>query len=191
MNADSLGRLTQRLCAGLPSNPQDLTTVLTPTPRPGYSSESTPIPLGIAGVPICLTNAFPREALAYAEAWRQMSAGLDETAKAELEAEVCEGLITSLYQVAPTQTVDPNQFNPPTATPIDSGPITVDSGFDQRLEVMLVDIETGERQIGSYFPPTQAATSPSLDFILRAFERESFLSEREYPTRPRRNDAGN
>ena len=176
MNADSLGRLTQRLCAAPPTNPQDLTTILTPTPRATYVSESTPIPLGIAGVPTCLTNAFPREALAYAEAWRQMSAGLDDKAKADLETEVCEGLITSLYQVNATPTTDPNQFNPATPTPIDSGPITVDSGFDQRLEVMLVDIETGERQIGSYFPPTQDTSRP-LDLIVEAFQRE----KRFYP----------
>ncbi|MEO8606757.1 MAG: hypothetical protein ABI690_02665 [Chloroflexota bacterium] len=171
MNADSLGRLTQRLCAALPTDPQDLTTILTPTPRANYLSESTAVPLGIAGVPTCLTRAFPREALAYAEAWRQMSAGLDDKAKADLETEVCEGLITSLYQVDATPTTDPNQFNPATATPIDSGPITVDSGFEQRLKVMLVDINTGERQIGSYIPPTKDTSRP-LDLILTAFQRE-------------------
>ncbi|MBZ0287717.1 MAG: hypothetical protein K8I30_08885, partial [Anaerolineae bacterium] len=178
MNADTLGRLTQRLCDGLPSDPRDLTAILTPTPRPGYSSEATPIPLGISGVPTCLTSAFPREALSYAEDWRQMTAGLDDQAKADLEKLVCEGLITSLYQVAPTPTTDINQFNPPTPTPIDTGPITVDSGSEQRVEVMLVDIETGERQIGSYFPPMQTQnTSRPLDLILRAFERE----KRFYP----------
>jgi hypothetical protein len=176
LNGDRLGRLTQRLCDNLPANVDDVTTVLTPTPRFNYRSESTPIPLGISGVPTCLTNAFPREALAYAEAWRQMSAGLDEAARAELETMVCQGLITSLYQVAPTPTVDPNQFNPPTPTPIDSGPITVDAGTNQQIEVMLVDVETGERQVGNYIPPKPDTARP-LDTILRAFEQE----KRFYP----------
>ncbi|MBZ0281619.1 MAG: hypothetical protein K8L97_12840, partial [Anaerolineae bacterium] len=102
MNVGTLGRLTQRLCSTLPANAEDLTHVLTPTPRPYYTSESTPVPIGIAGVPVCLTSRFPHEALAYAEAWRQMSSGLSDEDKAELEVLVCEGLISSLYQVAAT-----------------------------------------------------------------------------------------
>src|SRR5262249_6818684 len=160
----TLGRLTQRICVSLPTNPRDLPNILTPTPRAVYSSDSTPIPLGIAGVPKCLTSAFPREALAYAEAWRQMSAGLDDKAEAELETLVRDVLLTSLYQFPPTQPADINQFVPPTATPIDSGPITVDSGNQQQIEVMLVDIHTGERQIGSFLPPTKDASRP-LDLV--------------------------
>lgn len=171
MNSDTLGRLTLRLCSSLPTDPADLTHVLTPTPRPYYTSESTPYPIGIAGVPVCLTSRFPSEALAYAEAWRQMSAGLTDAEKADLEVLVCEGLISSLYQVAATPTTDPNQFNPPTATPIDSGPITVDTGFEQQIEVMLIDIETGERQIGHYLPPVKDTSRP-LDLVFLAFERE-------------------
>ncbi|MBZ0283804.1 MAG: hypothetical protein K8L97_23910, partial [Anaerolineae bacterium] len=53
-----------------------------------------------------------------------------------------------------------------------SGPITVDSGFEQRIEVMLIDIETGERQIGNYLTPVQDTSRP-LDLVLRAFEREN------------------
>lgn len=174
MDPNSFGRLTQRLCASLPTSAASVAQALTPTPRVAYRSEATPYPLGIAGVPACLTSAFPRQALAYAEAWRDMSAGLDDTAKAELEKELCEGLITSLGQLAPTPTVDPNQFNAATATPFESGPVTVDSGSQQQLEVMLVDIETGERSIGSYSPPVETLSRP-LDRVLEVFQREKLF----------------
>ncbi len=176
MDVNSFGRLTQRLCANLPASAVEVAQVLTPTPRANYSSEATPYPLGIAGVPTCLTSAFPRQALAYAEAWREMSAGLGDTAKAELEQELCEGLITSLGQLAPTPTVDPNQFNAATATPFDSGPVTIDSGTQSQIEVMLVDIQTGERQVGSYLPPVAENLQP-IDRVLEAFQRE----KRFYP----------
>ncbi len=171
LSPDAFSSLTQRLCAHLPANAEDLLKALTPTPRANYVSDATAVPLGISGVPTCLTSAFPNQALAFAEAWRKMSDGLDDKAKTELEKELCEGLITSVNQLAPTPTADINQFNPPTATPFDTGPITVDSGFSQQLEVMLVDIQTGERRIGSYLPPTKDQSRP-LDRVLEAFQKE-------------------
>ncbi len=178
LRADSLGNLTQRLCANLPSSAGGVIVALTPTRRASYVSDATPYPLAIAGVPTCLTYNFPRQALLYADAWRKMSAGLDDAAKSELEKELCEGLITSVYQLAATATADINQFTRATATPIDSGPVTVDSGFNQRVEVMLVDIETGERQIGAYLPPVNTQARPPLDRILEAFQKE----KRFYPS---------
>lgn len=171
LNPDAFSRLTQRLCAKLPTNADQLVAALTPTPRTGYVSDATAVPLGIAGVPTCLTSAFPGQALAFAEAWRKMSEGLDDTAKAELEKELCEGLITSVYQLGATPTTDINQFNPPTSTPMDTGPITIDSGNDQQLDVMMVNILTGERRIGTYLPPVPDHSRP-LDRVLEAFQKE-------------------
>jgi hypothetical protein len=106
LNPDAFGHLTQRLCAHLPTKADGLITALTPTARPTYASDATAVPLGIDGVPTCLTSAFPRQALAFAEAWRKMSDGLDDKAKAELAKELCEGLITSVYQLAATPTAE-------------------------------------------------------------------------------------
>ena len=88
LSPDAFGQLTQRLCAQLPTNADGLLKALTPTPQANYQSDATAVPLGISGVPTCLTSAFPNQALAFADAWRKMSDGLDDAAKAELEKEL-------------------------------------------------------------------------------------------------------
>ncbi len=166
----ALNQLTIRLCGGLPADAEAVVPLLTPTPRFTYYSDSTPVPYSISGVPECLTARFPRQALDYAAAWRQMSAGLDETALAELETQLCEGLIGSLSQTQPTPTVDPNQINLPTATPVEAAPETIDSGTSN-IGVMLIDITTNERTTGRYFPDVPPTPERPLNRIYAAYEK--------------------
>jgi WD40 repeat protein len=168
-----LNRLTERLCATLPFLADDVALMLTPTPRAVYYGAATLVPLEIAGVPACLTRQFRREALDYAELWRSMTDGLTPEQVVELEAMLCEGLIPSLNYVPPTATVNPNQFNPPTQTPLPDAPESVDTGTIGQLQVMAIDIRTGARSVGGYFPPTPVTPSPNLNLILRDY-RETF-----------------
>lgn len=160
LTTDQLERLTERLCAALPTDANQVIPALTPTARPFYyAADSTPVPYAIPDVPVCLTRAFPGEALDYAALWRQMTADLSSEQSAELEAMLCEGLIRSIGGIAPTPTINPNMMAPPTATPAQAAPITVERATSARAAVMTIDIETGQRAAGDYLPPS-AATAP-------------------------------
>jgi hypothetical protein len=168
-----LNQLTQRLCTALPFLAEDVDDVLTPTPLSVYYGDATLVPLQIAGVPTCLTRQFRREALDYAELWRTMTDGLSPEQIANLEAMLCEGLIPSINYIPPTATVNPNQFNPPTETPLPDAPESVDTGTFGQLQVMAIDIRTGVRSIGGYFPPVPDVPAPNLELLLHDY-REIF-----------------
>jgi hypothetical protein len=153
-SAETLNRLTQRLCAALPDNADALVAALTPTAPFRYNSDPTPLPYAIPGVPLCLTERFPFEAVRYAALWREISANATPEQLVELEAMLCEGLLGSIGGIAATPTIDPNLNVPPTPTPIDAAPQTVDGGAEFRPVVYAIDIATGQRSQGDYLPTT-------------------------------------
>jgi hypothetical protein len=171
LRADQLGRLTQRLCEALPPNADDLVPALTPTARFNYRADATPLPIAIVGVPTCLTGAFSRESLDYAALWREITVDLSDEQREEMATLLCEGLITSVSQIRPTPTVDINQLVPPTPTPVESAPETTDSGFQQTLSVMTINIATRERFTGTYIPPV-SITSRNLQLVINLFRDE-------------------
>jgi hypothetical protein len=171
-STEGLNSLTQRICTNLPAQARDFTNSLTPTPATPYFAEVTPRPFVLAGVPTCLTRTFTSQALQYAELWRAMSAGLDEEATRELEQQLCEGLISNLSGVQPTATIDPNTLGGATPTPLPDAPDTVDNGSVNQLNVMLVNVNTGERSIGDYVP--QSPFSRTRNF------RDTFDTDQTY-----------
>src|SRR5690606_4763496 len=92
----------------------------------------TPRPAVIAGIPPCLTQYFSAEALAYARDWRTITDGLPQDQLEALEELVCEGLTGSASPSRGSSEVLP-------------------------LEVMTVDIRTGVRATGAYYPPADRA----------------------------------
>lgn len=171
LRADQLGILTQRLCGALPPNADDLTAALTPTPRFIYQANATPLPIAIVGVPTCLTATFSRESLDYAALWREITVDLPESQRQELGNLLCEGLISSVSQIRPTPTVDINQLVPPTPTRVEAAPETTDRGQQQTLSVMMINIATGERFVGTYIPPTPN-NSRDIQLVVNLFRNE-------------------
>lgn len=179
LSESRLNGITQQLCDSLPQTIEQVPDLLTPTPRFTYQGDATRIPIAVVGVPECLTSAFQREALSYAEAWRSMTVGLTEEEIVELEDLLCEGLVTSIFGAQPTPTVDPNTINPITPTPLPEGPQTTDGG-ERGISVMTIDIETQTRAFGQYFPPVPD-TSRNINLVLNDFqERLGF-----YPNSPK------
>ena len=162
LRADSLNRLAARMCAALPAAASEVIAALTPTPRATYVSLATPAAYVIPGVPTCLTRAFPGQSVDYAALWREMTVDLTAEAIATLETMLCEGLITSLSGIEPTATVNPNMLVPPTATPVDAAPESVEGADRYRPDVIAIDILTGNRTRGDYLPP-QGSSTPGLD----------------------------
>ncbi|MBI5670504.1 MAG: WD40 repeat domain-containing protein [Chloroflexi bacterium] len=177
-NSEDLNRLAQRLCAALPDSADEVLPALTPTAPFTYFADVTPAPAAIPGVPICLTYSFPYEAVDYAALWREISAGLPEEQLARLEEMLCEGLIRSVYGIAPTPTPNINQLIPPTPTPLPAAPVTTDSS-EQQLSVLTVNIETGQRYHGTYLPPRDQQL-PDMGLIQNLF----YSQYRYYPDNP-------
>jgi hypothetical protein len=174
-SSETLNRLTLRLCDNLTENADELLLQLTPTPSTPYFAERTPRPFIIAGVPTCLTGRFVEEALAYAQLWRNMSAGLDEEATKELEEQLCEGLISSLSGVQPTATINPNSLSGPTPTALPDSPDTVTNASSFAPNVMLLNIFTLERTQGDYVPQNPSRplpTSTNLNLVLQEYQRQ-------------------
>ncbi|MEQ8677214.1 MAG: WD40 repeat domain-containing protein [Aggregatilineales bacterium] len=170
----NLDRFNRTLCNNLPESVPALIENLTPTPRISYYVESTRPAYAVPGVPICITQYFTGEALAFADLWRDISAGLTEDETAELTVMICEGLIGSLSGVSATATPDPLDIaveltttaqalrdNPPTATlgAEDSGGVG---------GVMLIDAISGERSVGGYLP--EQAPRPNMQLVNEAFQ---------------------
>jgi len=86
---DQLNRLALFICQ------QDLTDssaalallVLTATPLP-----VTPTPVVLDGVPVCLTFAYSERAEQVGALWRDITRDLDDSARAEMEALMCQGI---------------------------------------------------------------------------------------------------
>jgi len=170
LSFSQLNDLTGRLCAKLPDQAATIVPGLTPTPRFSYNGrDSVRVRGGLPDVPLCLTQAFQREQLQYAELWRQLSEGLDEADKLELADLLCEGLITSLAQIAATPTVNPNLLNAAAPTAIADAPESV-SEREFGLAVVTIDIATAQRRLGTYIPEIQlTAPQRNLDIIVNLY----------------------
>ncbi|MBN2305224.1 MAG: WD40 repeat domain-containing protein [Anaerolineae bacterium] len=157
MQADRLNELALRLCGVLPGTTDDIEAVFHPTLTP-TSPPVTATPAVIAGVPICLTSRFPRQAAEYAAIWREMSAGLTPEETAELEVLLCEGLSQS------SGSSDPQAGDAPENT----------------VQVTTIDVITGIRAAGGYLPPGVQPASRSIDLVAEEFRR----STNRQPTDP-------
>ncbi|MEO8394287.1 MAG: WD40 repeat domain-containing protein, partial [Chloroflexota bacterium] len=177
---DGVNDIAQQLCTaltgagatnvsaaeGTPSfaaNPTEVVGLLTPSPTSIYLSARTPAPIAVPGVPTCITNRFQRDAVAYAEVWRQMIVGVTDPAKlAELQTMICQGLLSNFGGLQPTPTTDPNSLAVVTATPLPDAPQTT-GGDQSSYDVMTIDIETGARTLatGVVDPPV----TPPVDTI--------------------------
>lgn len=160
---DDIGAITERLCTALtgegatrlsaaeatpaiPPDPTAIASLLTPTNQTYYNSGRTPVPIAVPGVPTCLTATYRGEAFAYAELWREITAGVtDPAALAELEQMICEGLLYDLSGVEPTATVNPNALVVATPTAMEAAPVTT-GGSESGYALLLIDVETGVRQ---------------------------------------------
>jgi hypothetical protein len=179
LRSDELGHLTERLCAALPVSAAGVVPALTPTAPFVYHADATSIPINIPGVPVCLTSRFQREAIDYAALWRSMTEGLKDDQIANLADMLCEGLIGSVNNIAATPTTNPNMINPPTPTPVANAPSTTDQNSRQQLEVMAINIETGQRSVGSYVPP-HGTTNRDISIVTNLFQS----MEHFYPSNP-------
>lgn len=146
LTPDALGHLTQALCTALPAAAQEVNTLLQPSPTP-TRIPVTPLPSIIAGVPECLTQRYPNEAVAYGRDWREITAGLSREQVEELETLLCDGLVN-----APSSSFFDESGTPP-------------------LEVITLNINTGQRTQGSYIPPTEPQPTRLLELVLNEFER--------------------
>lgn len=150
---------------GTPAIAPDVASVLsllTPTPPASYQSGRTPAPLVVPGVPACITMNYRSEAIAYADLWRQITAGVtDRNQLRELEIMICEGLLSSLSGMQPTATVDPNSMAVVTATPIFGGPQTT-GGDSRAVNRLIIDLNTGSRVLLENFT---AQPEPSVDVL--------------------------
>lgn len=131
LRPDELGLLTQRLCEAASGTVQDVNLILDPPPTPTLPY-FTPTPAFVAGLPACITAAYPTEALRYAEQWRQLTQGLSPEGIEQMQALVCEGLQSGAGV--------PGQLIP--------------ARDSTRIEVMTIDVNSGARSSGSFFPPS-------------------------------------
>lgn len=146
LNASQLGILTVRLCNVIPGTTADVEAVFHPSPTP-TRIPATPRPAVIAGVPACLTERFPSQALDYARDWREITVGLSPEQITELEALLCEGLNS-------------------TSGGGTSGAFSVPDSL-----VMLINAKTGVRSFGTYLPPQTPSVTPNLQLVLDEFRR--------------------
>jgi hypothetical protein len=149
MRSDSLGRLTERLCAANATTVEEVDAVFFPSATP-TRPPVTATPAVVAGVPACLTQSFPGSAREYADDWRAMIEGLPPEQVAEVERLLCEGL-GEARSVGNVQEV------------------YIETYYQ---EVMLIDMETGVRSLGSFLPAV-----PRVDRPLQPVFEEFRLSE--------------
>lgn len=186
LNSEALGHLTERICHALPPSADDFIPALTPTAAFVYRSDATALPVAIPGVPVCLTQRFAREAIDYAALWREMTNGLSDEQIKNIEVMLCEGLISSVGGVRPTATPNINQIIPPTATPLEAVASTTDLNNEQALEVMAIDVASGNRSTGSYIPP-HGRPERDLSLITNLFQS----MQRFFPQNPVLSPDGN
>jgi hypothetical protein len=134
LRSDELGLLTQQLCEAASGTIEDVNLILDPPPTPTLPYY-TPTPAFVAGLPACITQAYPDDALRYAEQWRQLTEGLSPQGVEQMQALVCEGLQSGAGV--------PGQLVP--------------ARDSTSVEVMTIDTRTGNRAVGSFFPPTPPA----------------------------------
>jgi WD40 repeat protein len=195
----NLNRISETLCTaltgegaqnvqaaeGTPSLRANATAVtsylLTPSPAFSYNSARTPAPISVPGVPTCLTARFRGEAAAYAELWREITANVTDAAQlAELNKMVCEGLLGSLGNVAPTPTVNPNALIAATPTPMEAAPQTT-GGDEAAFDILTIDVETGARTFASRVVELPTPPPPNPLTLVNNFFNEQY---RNFPDDP-------
>jgi hypothetical protein len=144
LDSDGLHRLSRATCALLPLSEQRLTDYIFPSPTP-TRLPVTATPSTIAGVPLCLTSRFSTEARDYAVIWQELTEGLSEEQVAETEKLLCENL---------TGGSSP-QYEPALVT--------------NNIQVMIMDIQTGVRSVGSYIPAWEQILPPNIELVNEAF----------------------
>lgn len=169
---------------GTPTIPQDATAVaglLTPSPTVEYVSARTPAPIAVPGVPTCITTRYRSQAAAYADLWRQVTAGITDPAQLEaINTMICEGLLSDLGFVQPTPTVNPNALSITTPTPLPDAPETT-GGDENGYNLLTIDVETGLRAFASAVVPTPQTPQPDPIALLNNFFRDQY---RVYPNNP-------
>ncbi len=146
LDGERLGRLARDLCALAPETVEDVEAIFFPTPTP-TRPPVTATPALIAGVPQCLTLRYSRDAVGYAQSWRELTAGLSPEQIADLEELLCEGLGSA----------------PP-------APNTEGGSGEQPPQVYLFDVNTGIRSEGAYIPFVRQEIA-SLEVVLAEFRR--------------------
>jgi hypothetical protein len=161
--SDSVHRASQAVCLLVQAggNAADVDTYFTPVPTATVIFP-TPRPVVIPGVPACLTQRFSSEALQYAENWRAITDGLSQPQIDELALLLCEGL---------SGDASPNRF----------------SSSDSPVQVMTIDITTGQRQLLSSLPLQSRAGFRSIDLVFEAYSQRF----RRYPDDARLSPDGN
>lgn len=129
LRSDSLGRLTQELCDSGLENEEAVEAVFSPTPTPTHPPVQ-PTSSRIAGLPACLSNYFGRDAALYAPQWRALTEGLNDEQSAEVEEILCAGLYEGIDIPVPN----------------------VGHASDPRLQVVSIDVRTGQRTISAFAP---------------------------------------
>jgi hypothetical protein len=195
---DRVSAITQQLCValtgegaqslsaaqGTPALTPDVTAIaalLTPTPGVYYQSGRTPAPIAVPGVPTCITARYQREAIAYADLWRQITEGVTDAAQlAELEDMICEGLLTGLGDLQPTPTVNPDALVVATPTAMEAAPVTT-GGNENAYNVMTIDIVTGARTLAEGVTPVTPAQRLDPTALISAMFNTQY---RVYPNNP-------
>lgn len=157
LSFDRLATLTQDLCGVIAESAtiEGVEAVFFPTAT-ATRPPVVPTQSAVAGVPLCLTQRFSREALNYARDWRAMTEGLTPEEITEIEALLCEGLTGE-----PGSFVSGGAFNAP-----------------PNAEVITIDLATGARTSSTYAPPRPPrAPSRELFLVSEEFERQY----RRYP----------
>ncbi len=142
--SDTLHRLALSICLALPSDDEDIVEdIIFPSATP-TRFPVTATPSAIIDAPSCLTSRFPRQAREYAEDWRRITEGLSEDEIEEQERLLCAGLTGSDNATA------------------DSSP----PQRDTNIQVMLIDVETAQRSLGGFVPPSQTTLSPNVQLVV-------------------------
>ena len=169
---------------GTPTIPADVTAIaglLTPSPTVEYRSARTPAPIAVPGVPTCITSRYRSEAAAYADLWREVTAGITDAAQlAAINTMICEGLLGDLGFVQPTPTVNPNALSITTPTPLPDAPETT-GGDEIGFNVLMIDVETGLRAFAERVVPPPQTPQPDAIALLNTFFRDQY---RVYPNNP-------
>ncbi len=145
--SDDLNHLSRATCDILPNEGDVVIDFIFPSPTP-TRLPVTATPSTIAGVPTCLTNRFPSEARDYAVIWQELIEGRDEAQVAELELLLCENLTGS-------------------ESPQGEARIITDN-----VEVMVINIETGRREVGAYIPEVDEPLPANVELVNTAFRRQ-------------------
>lgn len=146
MDGDDLDRLALTICNAQVESVAELEAVLSPTPTPTRPPVQ-PTSSRIAGLPSCLSTYFGRSAGEYAPQWRALTEGLSDEQTAEVEEILCEGLSDGVNVPVPN----------------------VGNTRNNRLQVVSIDITTGEREV-SAFAPLPVQPSRPLQPVLEAYQ---------------------